>query len=665
MKERPLYSNGKCSLTGRRMPGVHLRPHRIGARRDEKGQALLVVMGLVTLIFFGTLAVAQNVSQHFPIVERDAIVHEAYRAMQAGINNYLSMTNSNPDTVICGATVTLVNKYPNPTSSSSSQPSIPSGSQLCSGFTAGSWVKVPNLASVQGPDAWYLYGAPTIYYCNDPTNPSGCPTTVWVSIKVIGASKAGSIISYTPGTVTFQPENGFLLNLWWLNYDQLDPTTLAGTQTCTWYWNNGNSLESGCKPVDFVDDESLTGNIFSNDPIFICSGSDGGPTVTGTVATHDSQVFVTDPTGGGCGNSVKGTHTPEPNQPFEQIPTDDVVIGNEAAANGCLYEGPTEIQLAESGSTWGMDVTSPDTPTGGPGTTNDALDDLSNASTCVPSSNGGFVPYPKNGVVFVENCTSSDAQCTITNPFNPLGQGGNDLYAPDDSESGWQGPSATSTSNSQLDGDVLVQGTESGPLTIAAQNNVVITGDLCYASWGTTTGPPSVPCDAPPSNAYSDVLGLIAYNYVVVNQPMKYSGGNWSKEPGCSSNLATFGSTTSNSGLDCDLQNPVIDAAILTLNEQFFVSNWDCPDSQNPTCSGATGGNGNIYVNGSISENWRGPVGTTAGTGYSKQYTYDQRLEYLSPPDYLNPGTASWTLGTISGVTGSCPSSITGCSTIP
>src|SRR5580700_4607454 len=123
-------------------------------RRDQSGQSLLIVMGLVTLIFLGTLAVAQNVDQHYPIVQRDQIVHESYRAMQAGVNNYLSMANSNPDTVICSATVDKVSNYPNPTSSSSSTPSLPAGSQLCSGFTTGTWISVPNLASTLGAAAW-------------------------------------------------------------------------------------------------------------------------------------------------------------------------------------------------------------------------------------------------------------------------------------------------------------------------------------------------------------------------------------------------------------------------------------------------------------------------------------------------------------------------------
>lgn len=635
-------------------------PPKRGGESHEGGQGLLIVLGLVTMIFLGTMAVVSNVFQHNPIVNRDEVVHESYRAMQAGVNNYLSMANSNPDTVICSATVKTVNSYPNPTTTSTSQPSLPSGSQICSGFSTGSWTSVQNLSTVSGVSAWYLYGSPTIYYCTG--TGSSCPGQVWVSLQVVGASISGSVTSYTPGTVTFQPQNGFLLNLLWLNYDQEDPSTTSAT-TCTWY---SGSLGKNCVPVDLVGGESLNGSIFSNDPVFICSSGSGAsnePTVSGSITSHYSSAILSDPTSGSCGSSVLGSPTLTANAPFEQVPTDDAVLAAQAAANGCLYEGPTEIYLQKVTSggvtSYQMGVTSPDTPTSGAyGTTNDALDDNGNASTCVPSTNRGDVPYPKNGVVFVENCVSTNTLCTAASAFNPVDQGGtqaNDLYQPDDQESGWSGPQGYKASVSPATlGDALVQGTEQGPLTIAAQDNVVITGNLCYASWTTNNG---VQCDQAPTGATSDVLGLIAYNYVVVNHPVSVPSGysqSSSDDSTCTSNLATYGSTTSNSGLECDLQNPVIDATILALNQQYFVSNWDQGNQL-----------GNIYVNGSVSEDWRGPVGTTSPTGYTKIYTYDQRLQYLSPPDYLNPGTSSWTIGTISAVTGTCPVAVTGCSTKP
>src|SRR5580704_10309995 len=204
---------------------------RLKMRRDEKGQSILLVIGLVTMISLGGYIMAQNVSEHYPIVLQDQLEHEAYRAMQAGINEYLSVVNDTPDAVMCGATVDTVSNYPNPTSSSTATPSLPAS--LCSGLTTGSWISVPNLGSTKGPSAWYLYGAPTVYYCTGST--SSCPDTVWVSMKVIGASGSASRFSYNPGTVSFVPDNGFLLNLWWLNYDQEDPTIISGDPQCTYY----------------------------------------------------------------------------------------------------------------------------------------------------------------------------------------------------------------------------------------------------------------------------------------------------------------------------------------------------------------------------------------------------------------------------------------------
>jgi hypothetical protein len=41
---------------------------------------------------------------------------------------------------------------------------------------------------------------------------------------------------------------------------------------------------------------------------------------------------------------------------------------------------------------------------------------------------------------------------------------------------------------------------------------------------------------------------------------------------------------------------------------------------------------GTITINGVIAQKWRGPVGTSGGTGYLKNYSYDTRLQYASPP---------------------------------
>jgi hypothetical protein len=86
------------------------------------------------------------------------------------------------------------------------------------------------------------------------------------------------------------------------------------------------------------------------------------------------------------------------------------------------------------------------------------------------------------------------------------------------------------------------------------------------------------------------------------------------------------------------LDNPTIDAAILSTSHSFIVDNFDC---------GAQLGALNVW--GAIAQFWRGPVGTSGypGTGYLKNYNYDERLKYLQPPDFLTPSSSQLKLDRI------------------
>ena len=56
---------------------------------------------------------------------------------------------------------------------------------------------------------------------------------------------------------------------------------------------------------------------------------------------------------------------------------------------------------------------------------------------------------------------------------------------------------------------------------------------------------------------------------------------------------------------------------------------------------------GTITVNGAVAQRYRGTVGTGSGsTGYFKNYTYDQRMKYQSPPFFLNPIDSAWQIVT-------------------
>jgi hypothetical protein len=138
-------------------------------------------------------------------------------------------------------------------------------------------------------------------------------------------------------------------------------------------------------------------------------------------------------------------------------------------------------------------------------------------------------------------------------------------------------------------GNVYVHGSYGGNLTIGAANDIIIDGNLTRAS--------------------DDLLmGLVANNFVRVYHP-------------CNNGTNGAGSIT-------DL---TINAAILALKHSFIVDNWGCGASL-----------GRLNVDGAIAQYYRGPVGTTGGTGYLKRYTYNRRLRYREPPFFLDPQLASW-----------------------
>ena len=79
-----------------------------------------------------------------------------------------------------------------------------------------------------------------------------------------------------------------------------------------------------------------------------------------------------------------------------------------------------------------------------------------------------------------------------------------------------------------------------------------------------------------------------------------------------------------------------IDAAILAINHSFIVDNYDCGDSL-----------GTLTVHGAIAQKYRGAVGTSGagGTGYLKDYNYDDRLHYIQPPSFIEPVQSDWVIG--------------------
>lgn len=200
-------------------------------------------------------------------------------------------------------------------------------------------------------------------------------------------------------------------------------------------------------------------------------------------------------------------------------------------------------------------------------------------------TNRANVALPADGVIYVAN--SPSAACSGYDPLN-------------------------TASTSPGCGNLEVQGSYGVNLTLTAENDIVITEDV-RRSGGTEA-----------------LLGLISNNFIRVHHP---TTARPTFTP-VSSGGVVYGMNASctNNGGPGTIQ---IDAAILSLTHSFIVDNYYCGASL-----------GTLTVNGAIVQYYRGTVGTSAGSGYIKNYTYDNRLRYRSPPKFLNPLKAGWVVQT-------------------
>lgn len=187
--------------------------------------------------------------------------------------------------------------------------------------------------------------------------------------------------------------------------------------------------------------------------------------------------------------------------------------------------------------------------------------------------------YPTNGVIYVKN--DPGGSCPSYQPLNP-------------------------DAGTNYCGNVRLTGSYGADLTIATENDIIIDGNV------TRSG------DA--------LLGLIANQFVRVANPSTPADhdpppASTPTSDWCENIAATADRT--------------IEAAILSLKHSFTVDNYYCG---HPI--------GTLTVKGVIAQRFRGPVGTGgasgASTGYVKNYQYDDRLAYRSPPNFLDPVESAW-----------------------
>lgn len=320
------------------------------------------------------------------------------------------------------------------------------------------------------------------------------------------------------------------------------------------YWNGSSSSRPECWEIQFGSSDWIKGPFHTNDAIYVRSGAKfGNPGKNDRIEiSAPSPCHVRDAAHGGCGRNYGTYYGPllyGSNAPELVLPeaNEDLAVYGETANGGKTYSGRTTIVL--NGTT--MNVTNADV-NGGVTMTNQ--------------------PYPTSGVIYVKKKPG----CVSFNAAN-----------------NYHFPAAC--------GSVEVEGTYSQPLTIAAENDVILTDDVKRHA-----------------SAQEATLGLVANEFVRVRH---YISGD---------SAGTIGNVTSCTNSGGKRVNE-IEAAVLALQHSFLVDNYRCGGSL-----------GTLKITGAVSQKYRGAVGTSGGTGYTKDYNYDYRLRYIQPPYFLTPSLSSW-----------------------
>jgi hypothetical protein len=334
--------------------------------------------------------------------------------------------------------------------------------------------------------------------------------------------------------------------LWYTVHETVD-TAIGGSDCATFYYK-GTGPPSQCY-IYWATGDKVNGPMYTQDQLLV---EDGGSPVFGR-NSQDAIASQAPETGrsdicafGNCQNAqILGASEPDVT-PQVPLPSDNSNLLPDATKNGTVYSGTTTLTVAGTlASGWNC-------PT---------------SSTCTQITN---LDLTKSPIVYATNASGCDSSYDPTNVTYPTS--GGHYYGPC--------------------GDVYISGTYTTPLTIAAADDVVVTGNLT-----TTT-------DASGDPTGSATLGLVANQYV---RAMHTCSGN---------------------------PDVTIDGAILTLQHSFFVDNYNC--------GGAS--LGVLSVHGAIAQFFRGIVGQVDSSGYLKNYVYDDRLALILPPYLFDLQHTRWTV---------------------
>lgn len=433
-------------------------------------------------------------------------------------------------------------------------------------------------ANLPDSDAWYHYTVDS----------SEVSQTGALTLTVTGRVRDESRTIQT----RIRPES-FFDYIYFTDYEVVDPAIIGPPdgQGCDRRFGATPPRDSDCVNLRFISADVLFGPVHSNDGMQI----EGSPTFLGPTTTSFNSPeggyvnFVTREIVEPTADDPKFARDFDPAWDTEKTfpPTNDGILVD-AQNHGCVYYGPTYIEL--QGET--MTVKSPlsgNNPSDAPNTTPECAG--GSVSNLAGFQSGIEIPP----VIYVDEAVDCGS---FSNSDHPLEVDRNEERV-------------SSLRYNCRFGDVFLWGELDTQLTIAAQNNINIIWHTTYQDGEWEDG--------------TNILGLVADNFVQVRQPRSSSNDL------PVANRAPFRPGQPAGVTDGALfRDPEIHAAILSLERSFRVQNYN---SISPL--------GDLIVRGSIAQKFRGPVGTgsatTPSTGFIKDYVYDERLRFISPPYFIDP----------------------------
>jgi Tfp pilus assembly protein PilX len=401
---------------------------------------------------------------------------------------------------------------------------------------------------------------------------------------------------------TFRNAN-FVSYVWYTMYEVADPVVFGEappkepnywTECAKFYEQREKLAKDQCKPLNnfFATGESVNGPMHVQDHSGICGEPTLGRNSTdriefgnGTNKLKTAESYSDEGQCGAANPKFVGTHVPAWEVPsLEPPPGDEELI--HVVEEKYHFHGRTEIILE---------------PT--------AMKVRENYKEALPAGSKKYeytekinVPYPPNGVIYVSGAPEVGS-CPTYSPFGPTPG-----YA---------------YSEGDACGNAYVHGEYEESLTIASENDVIINGNITA---------PMVPKTVEGTPTTNDMLGLIANNFVRIYHPLTGTRGSKYLECGSATN-----DKAKTPEIPEDLNEPVVDAAMLAVKHAVIVDNFDCgnPELGHLNVFGALAG---LYSNGLT-----GVIsGTTIVHGYTYNAHYDNRLQVEEPPHFLNPIEAAW-----------------------